>query len=240
MLFFDPSFQLINEPLLQFHLPQSAGVDDWTPAVRLLILLTLMTLAPLMLLMMSGFTRITIVLSFLRQAIGSPNLPPTQVLIGLALFLTYFAMAPTLHDVYQNSIDPYLERQLNTQEALEKAQAPIRAFMIKQTRKADLKLFLGLSHSPLPENPSLTPFSVLVPSFVISELKSAFQIGFLIYLPFIAVDLVVSSILMSMGMMMLPPVVVSLPLKLIVFVLVDGWSLLVQSLLGSFVRIEAL
>lgn len=226
--------QLLSDPLLQFHLNQTVSGDDWSPAIKLLILLTILTFAPFMILMMSGFTRITIVLSFLRQAIGSPNLPPTQVLIGLALFLTYFAMSPTLNEIYQEALSPYLNRTLPTEEALEKAQTPLRHFMIRQTRESDLKLFLQWSQQPPPERPDDTPFSILVPSFIISELKSAFQIGFLIYLPFISIDLFVSSVLMSMGMMMLPPVVVSLPLKLVVFVLVDGWNLLVQSLLGSF------
>jgi flagellar biosynthetic protein FliP len=194
-----------------------------------------LTFAPAILLLMSSFTRILLVLSFLRQAIGVPTMPPNQVLVGLALFMSYFVMAPTLDQVYETAAKPYIEKQITAAEAAERASLPIKTFMLKQTRPDDLKLFYRLGKIPQPQTREDVSMRALVPAFVISELKSAFQIGFLVYLPFIVIDMIVSSVLMAMGMMMLPPTVVSLPLKLILFVLVDGWNLLSQSLISSFV-----
>jgi flagellar biosynthetic protein FliP len=204
------------------------------PALRVVAILTILTLAPAILLLMSAFTRILIVLSFVRQALGSPTMPPNQVLIGLSLFLTYFVMAPTTTKIYDTAISPYMEKKMSAEVAFDLAQAPLRDFMLSQVHKEDIKLFLSLSKGPQPQKPQDIPMRVLIPSFVISELKSAFQIGFLVYLPFIIIDMIVSSVLMAMGMMMLPPTVVSLPLKVILFVVVDGWNLLAGSLIRSF------
>lgn len=230
-----PSMNKNGEPLFAINIAGShEGSDDLAPALRAVAILTILTLAPAVLLLMSAFTRILIVLSFLRQALGSPTMPPNQVLVGITLFLTYFVMAPTTTKMYDNAIAPYMEKRISSAVALERAQQPIQKFMLAQTRKEDLQLFLSLAKAPQPKNPNDLPLRILLPSFVISELKSAFQIGFLVYLPFIIIDMIVSSVLMAMGMMMLPPTVVSLPLKLILFVLVDGWNLLAGSLVKSF------
>jgi flagellar biosynthetic protein FliP len=221
-------------PLLSINLADSENPDDLVPMLRVVAILTIVTLAPAILLLMSAFTRILIVLSFFRQALGSPSLPPNQVLIGLSLFLTYFVMAPTVNTMYDKAIVPYMEKKLTAGEAFQLAQAPVRDFMLNQTHKEDLRLFYQISKEPQPKTAADIPMRILIPSFVTSELKAAFQIGFIVYLPFIVVDMIVSSVLMAMGMMMLPPTVVSLPLKIILFVLVDGWNLLVGSLVRSF------
>jgi flagellar biosynthetic protein FliP len=221
-------------PLFSLSIADSENPDDLVPALRVVAILTILTLAPAILLLMSGFTRILIVLSFLRQALGSPTMPPNQILIGLSLFLTYFVMAPTTTRIYETAVVPYMERKLTSDEAIMKGVGPLRDFMMAQTRKDDLKLFFQLGKLPQPKTVEDVPMRVLIPSFVISELKAAFQIGFLVYLPFIVIDMIVSSVLMAMGMMMLPPTVVSLPLKIVLFVLVDGWSLIAGSLVKSF------
>jgi flagellar biosynthetic protein FliP len=222
-------------PLLSLSIGDAQSPDDVVPALKVVAIITLLTFAPAILLLMSSFTRILLVLSFLRQAIGVPTMPPNQVLVGLALFMSYFVMAPTLDQVYETAAKPYIEKQITAAEAAERASLPIKTFMLKQTRPDDLKLFYRLGKIPQPQTREDVSMRALVPAFVISELKSAFQIGFLVYLPFIVIDMIVSSVLMAMGMMMLPPTVVSLPLKLILFVLVDGWNLLSQSLISSFV-----
>ncbi|MFZ9519894.1 MAG: flagellar type III secretion system pore protein FliP [Silvanigrellaceae bacterium] len=221
-------------PLFSLSIGDSENSDDLVPALRIVAILTILSLAPAILLLTSAFTRILIVLGFVRQALGSPTMPPNQVLIGLSLFLTYFVMAPTTTRIYETAITPYMAKTISAEVAFDKAQAPLRDFMLAQVRKEDIKLFLSLSQGPVPQKPEDIPMRVLIPSFVISELKSAFQIGFLVYLPFIIIDMIVSSVLMAMGMMMLPPTVVSLPLKIILFVVVDGWNLLAGSLIRSF------
>jgi flagellar biosynthetic protein FliP len=205
-------------PLFSINMAQGEGPDDLVPAIKVVAILTMLTFAPAVLLLMSAFTRILIVFSFLRQALGTPTMPPNQVLIGLSLFLTYFVMSPTITKIYDNAAMPYINKQISFQDAIDIGQKPLANFMFAQTRtQADI------------------PMRILIPAFVISELKTAFQIGFLVYLPFIVIDMIVSSVLMAMGMMMLPPTVVSLPLKVILFIIVDGWNLLVGSLVRSFV-----
>lgn len=221
-------------PLFSLSIADSENSDDLVPALRVVGILTILTLAPAILLLTSAFTRILIVLSFVRQALGSPTMPPNQVLIGLSLFLTYFVMGPTTTKIYDTSIAPYMAKTISAEQAFDQAQQPLRDFMLAQVRRDDLKLFFSLSNAPQPAKPEDIPMRILIPSFIISELKSAFQIGFLVYLPFIIIDMIVSSVLMAMGMMMLPPTVVSLPLKIILFVVVDGWNLLTGSLIRSF------
>ncbi len=203
-------------------------------AIQLLLLITVMSLAPAILVMVTSFTRIIVVLSLVRNAIGIPQLPPNQVLIGMALFLTAFVMAPAIQTINEQALQPYLNGTITQQEAFDRGEAPLRTFMLKQTREQDLGLFLKLSGTPKPQNVDDIPTYVLVPAFTISELKTAFQMGFVMFVPFLIIDLVVSSALLSMGMMMLPPVIVSLPFKILLFVLVDGWYLIVGSLVGSF------
>jgi flagellar biosynthetic protein FliP len=215
------------------------GVDTQNPqnvssAIQILLLVTVLSLAPAILVMVTSFTRIIVVLSLVRNAIGIPQLPPNQVLIGLALFLTAFVMAPAIKQINTEAVQPYLNGQLSQQDAFDKGEAPLRVFMLKQTREQDLGLFLKLSGTAKPANQDEVPTYVLVPAFTISELKTAFQMGFVMFVPFLIIDLVVSSALLSMGMMMLPPVIVSLPFKILLFVLVDGWYLIIGSLVGSF------
>lgn len=203
-------------------------------SLQILMLLTVLSMAPAILMMMTSFTRIIIVLSFVRHAMGTQQLPPNQVLIGLSLFLTFFIMAPTWNDINANAIQPYMQNQITQSEAIDRAEEPIRMFMFKQTREKDLELFVGLSKMERPQTYRDVPTYVLIPSFVVSELKTAFQMGFAIFIPFIVIDMIVASTLMSIGMMMLPPMMISLPFKLLLFVLVDGWHLMVESLVNSF------
>ncbi|MCF8009903.1 MAG: flagellar type III secretion system pore protein FliP [Clostridiales bacterium] len=203
-------------------------------SVKLLVMLTLLSVLPGIILSMTSFTRIIVVLSLLRTALGTRQTPPNQVLIGLALFITVFLMAPVYNEVNEQAIQPYLDNQLNQEEAWDKAKDPVREFMLKQTRDKDLELFIELSDSPRPENVKDVKLFTLMPAFVISELKTAFQIGFLLYVPFLVIDMVVASTLMSMGMFMLPPVIISLPFKILLFVMIDGWHLVVKSLAESF------
>lgn len=207
---------------------------DVAPALQILLLLTVLSLAPALVLMLTSFTRVVVVLSLLRQAIGTQQLPPSQILIGLALFLTVFIMTPVWTRVHQEALEPYLAHQISQKEAMARAVVPVREFMLRQTREKDLLLFVDLGRLEPPREPADIPMSVLIPAFMISELKTAFQIGFVLHVPFIILDLVVSSLLLSMGMLMLPPVMISLPLKLMLFVLVDGWNLLVGSMVRSF------
>lgn len=208
--------------------------DDVVNTVKIVLLLTVLTLAPSILIMMTSFTRLVVVFSFLRHAIGTQQMPPNQLLVGLALFLTVFIMSPALIEINSNALQPYLSGKVTQEVAFEKAMAPIRKFMFRQTRDEDLSLFINLAKVEKPKTRADVSSMVLIPAFVISELKTAFQIGFIIFLPFLVIDMVVASVLMAMGMMMLPPVVVSLPFKIMLFVLVDGWGLLVGSLVKSF------
>ncbi|MCU0840486.1 MAG: flagellar type III secretion system pore protein FliP [Thiobacillaceae bacterium] len=214
--------------------PGPGGSQSYTFSLEALLLLTSLTFLPAVLLMMTSFTRIVIVLALLRQALGTMQAPPNQVLIGLALFLTFFIMAPVFERIYDIAWKPYSENQIGFQQAIEQGSGPLRDYMLKQTRESDLALFVRLADHPPIETPEATPMKVLVPAYVISELKTAFQIGFIVFIPFLIIDMVVSSVLMSMGMMMLSPVLVSLPFKLLLFVLADGWNLLIASLVQTF------
>jgi flagellar biosynthesis protein FliP len=202
--------------------------------IQIVILLTILSLAPAILLMATSFTRIVIVLSLLRHALGTQTMPPNQIIIGLSLFLTFFIMAPVFNRVNDEALKPYYEEQISGEQAFEKATAPIKAFMLKQVREKDLALFVKIAKEKRPAKPEDISLTTLIPAFAISELKTAFQIGFMIYLPFLVLDMVVASVLLSMGMMMLPPIMVSMPFKLLLFVLVDGWYLIVGSLVQSF------
>ncbi len=203
--------------------------------VQILILLTVLSLAPALLIMVTSFTRIVVVLSFLRQALGTQQTPPNQVIIALSMFLTFFVMSPVWNQVNTTALKPFLDQKITQSEALDRAAEPIRQFMLRQVREKDLELFVGIAKIDTPQKPADLPTQVIIPAFMISELRIAFQIGFLVYLPFLIIDIVVASILLSMGMMMLPPVLISLPFKLILFVLADGWYLVVGSLVKSFV-----
>ncbi|MCB9025960.1 MAG: flagellar type III secretion system pore protein FliP [Bdellovibrionaceae bacterium] len=213
------------------------NVDDpkeVVSAIKILVMLTVLTLAPAILIMMTSFTRIIIVLSFVRQAMGTQQMPPNQLLVGLALFITLFIMSPALQVINTESVQPYLDGKIKQEVALDKALIPLRKFMFNQTRDADLALFIKMSNLSQPKTRGDVPTTVLIPAFIISELKTAFQIGFIIYLPFLVIDMVAASVLMAMGMMMLPPVVISLPFKIMLFVFVDGWNLLIGSIVKSF------
>jgi flagellar biosynthetic protein FliP len=202
--------------------------------IQVLILLTVLTLAPAIIMMATAFTRIVIVLSLTRQAIGTPQLPPSQIIIGLSIILTFFVMQPTMQQINDTSLQPYLNKTITQEVALTKAMAPVRKFMFKQVHEEDLELFVNLAKLERPKNIGDIPSHVLLPSFIISELKTAFQLGFVVFLPFLIIDVVVSSILVSMGMMFLPPATISLPFKIVLFVLVDGWHLITQSLVAGF------
>ena len=221
-------------PKLQVNLSQSDDPNAVVPALKIVSILTVLSVAPAILLMMTSFTRILVVLSFLKQAIGTNTMPPNQVVLGLSLFLTMFTMAPVWGPINDRVITPLTQNAITQEQAFDEISKPVRKFMLAETRESDLGLFMNLSKLAKPSTPNDIPMSVLIPSFMISELKTAFQIGFLIYIPFLVIDMVVSAILMAMGMMMLPPTVVSLPFKLVLFVLVDGWSLIVGALVKSF------
>lgn len=221
-------------PSLRLGVGQANSPQDVSLTLQVVFLLTVLSLAPAILMLTTSFTRIIIVLSFLRQALGTQQIPPNQVLLGLALFLTFFNMNPVFSKVNDDALQPYLKGQIAQEAALNKALEPMRDFMFRQTRQKDLALFVYLSKSPRPASPKDVPTLVLIPAFVLSELKTAFQMGFLIYIPFLIIDMVVASTLMSMGMLMLPPVTISLPFKVLLFVLIDGWHLIVRSLMTSF------
>jgi flagellar biosynthetic protein FliP len=221
-------------PPLQISLGTTPQAGELAIPLQILLLMTLLTFIPALLIAMTSFTRIVIVLSLLRQALGVQQVPPNQVLIGLALFLTIFIMRPVGERLNTEVIQPYLAQSITTQAALQQAVEPLRDFMLRQTREHDLALFIQVSGAPRPNAPADVPLTALLPAFVISELRTAFQIGFLLYLPFLVLDLVISALLVSMGMMMLPQTLISLPFKLMLFVLVDGWNLIVSSLVRSF------
>ncbi len=236
--FFVPAASLaadgLNLPAVALNFAEGGRPTELVNVLKIVVLLTVLTLAPAILVMMTSFTRMVIVLSFLRQSLGTQQMPPNQVLVGLALFLSFFVMAPTWQKISTEAIDPYLAEKIDQKEAFTKIEAPMREFMFSQTREKDLELFLSMSKMPKPQNRESVPSYVLVPSFVLSELNTAFQMGFMLYLPFLVIDMVVASVLMAMGMMMLPPMMISLPFKLLLFVLVDGWALVVGSLVKSF------
>ncbi|MBI5599094.1 MAG: flagellar type III secretion system pore protein FliP [Deltaproteobacteria bacterium] len=211
-----------------------SGEGGLSTTIQIVILLTVLTVAPAIVLMMTSFTRFIIVLSLLRQAIGLQQTPPNQVLVGLALFMTFFVMSPVFNRVYTTALEPYMGKKMGEQEALSTGLKPLREFMLKQTREDDLSLFIEMSRMERPKNYDDIPTSVIIPAFITGELKTAFQIGFVIFIPFLIIDMVVASVLMSMGMLMLPPVMISLPFKLMLFVLVDGWHLLIGSMVRSF------
>ena len=223
-----------NAATLPLLIGQSAGSTSYSVPVQTLLFFTALSFLPAVLLLMTSFTRIVIVLSLLRQALGTQAAPPNQVVIGLSLFLTFFVMGPTIDKVYADAYQPYAANQIAFEEALKRGESPVRQFMMKQTRQADVMLFAKLAKIDPSVKTADVPFKVLVPAFVTSELKSAFQIGFLVFLPFLIIDMIVASVLMSLGMMMLSPVLIALPFKLMLFVLADGWNLLLGSLAASF------
>ena len=226
--------QTVPLPRVNIGFDQATQPKDVVGSLQILLLLTVLTLAPAILILMTSFTRIIVVLSFVRNALATQQMPPNQVLIGLALFLTLFIMGPTWNKVNTDAVQPYLAGQITQTEAANRAAVPLKEFMLKQTRDKDLQLFVSLSQTPLPSKPLDLPLSVVVPAFTISELKTAFQIGFAVFIPFVVIDMVVASTLMSMGMLMLPPMMISLPFKILLFVMVDGWNLIVRSLVLSF------
>lgn len=225
-----------SAPVLSIDL-KNADIDnpeEVTVVLKVFLLLTVISLVPSILIMLTSFTRIVIVLSLLRQAIGTQQMPPNQIIIGLSLFLTFFVMNPVWQNINQNALKPYMEKKIGGKKAFKTALQPVRDFMAKQTREKDLAMLVNIAKIKRPKNITEVPTNILIPAFIISELKSAFQIGFLLYVPFLVVDMVVASVLLSMGMMMLPPIMISLPFKLMLFVLADGWNLIVGSLVKSF------
>jgi flagellar biosynthetic protein FliP len=223
-----------NFPMFSIALDKAKGPEDVSVLIQIFTLLTILSIAPAILIMLTSFTRFIIVFSLLRQAMGTQQMPPNQILIGLALFLTFFVMTPVWQEVNQNALQPYLDKKIGAEQALNTALVPIRKFMYKQTREKDLALFVEIAELKRPETPADIPTMILIPSFIISELKTAFQLGFMLFIPFLIIDMVVASVLLAMGMMMLPPIMISLPFKLLLFVLVDGWQLIVGSLVKGF------
>jgi flagellar biosynthetic protein FliP len=232
--FAKPAYADVKVPTIGISLKETDDATDLVPAVKIVGLLTVLAVAPSILLMMTSFTRILVVLSFVRQALGTSTMPPNQVIVGLALFLTMFTMAPVWNVVRDKAYEPYIEKKISQEQALDELIKPVKKFMLAQTRETDLAMFYNISKQARPMNQEQVSMTALMPAFMVSELKTAFQIGFLIYIPFLVIDMVISSVLMAMGMMMLPPTVISLPLKLILFVLVDGWALIVENIVKSF------
>jgi flagellar biosynthetic protein FliP len=226
--------QSLPLPTIKIGVGEAKDAGEVSILIQILILLTVLSLAPAILIMMTSFTRLVIVFSFLRSALGTQQMPPNQILIGLSLFLTFFIMTPVWSTIHEKALVPYQEKKISQGQALDEALKPVRQFMFKQTREKDLALFVNMAKIAKPKNKEEIPTTVLLPAYMISELKTAFQIGCLLYIPFLVIDMVVSSILLSMGMMMLPPVMISLPFKALLFVLVDGWNLIVGSLVKSF------
>jgi flagellar biosynthetic protein FliP len=224
----------VGLPTITFGVADADTPGQVSNALQVLFLLTILSVAPAILLMTTCFTRIVIVLGFVRQAMGTQNMPPTQIIIGLSLFLSFFVMSPTLNRINEEALQPYLNEQLDQPAALEKALAPMRDFMFSQVREEELTLLTEITMDAEPADQQDVPTMTLIPAFMLSELKRAFQMGFMIYIPFLVIDMIIASVLMSMGMMMLPPVIISMPFKLLLFVLVDGWSLVVGSLVKSF------
>lgn len=228
------SFYALAFPTITLSFKNAQSPEQFSTILQILILLTVLSVAPALLLMLTSFTRLIVVFSILRHAIGTQQTPPNQVLISLALFLTIFIMAPTFQAVYEEALVPYFNKEINEKEMFERAAKPFKEFMFKNTREKDLALFIKLRKEERPKTPEDVSIFTLIPAFMISELKTAFQIGFLLYIPFLVIDVIVSSVLISMGILMLPPMMISLPIKLLLFVLVDGWNLLVVSLVKSF------
>lgn len=224
----------IGLPTVTFGVEDAQNPKQVSSALQVLLLLTVLSMAPAILLMTTCFTRIVIVLGFVRQAMGTQNMPPTQVILGLSLFLSFFVMSPTLNKINEEALQPYIKEELSQADALEKGLGPLREFMFSQVREEELTLLTEITMKNEPVQHEDIPTMTLIPAFMLSELKRAFQMGFMIYIPFLVIDMIVSSVLMSMGMMMLPPIIISMPFKLLLFVLVDGWSLVVGSLIRSF------
>ncbi|MDP8237472.1 MAG: flagellar type III secretion system pore protein FliP [Candidatus Hatepunaea meridiana] len=221
-------------PKISVGVEESTNPSDFVLTMQIVFLFTILSLAPSILIMMTSFTRLIIVFHFLRNALATQTVPSNQILIGLALFITFFIMKPVFNEINENALQPYIQEEITQREALKKAEVPIKAFMLRQTRGKDIELFVGLRGEGRPASMNDLPLSVVIPSFIISELKTAFQIGFLLYLPMLLIDIIVASILLSMGMMMLPPIMISMPFKILLFVLVDGWYLIVESLVKGF------
>ena len=228
------SAQSVPLPKVSIEVGKSAKPDDVSVTLQILLMMTVLSLAPAILILTTAFTRIIVVLHFLKQAMGTPQMPPSQVLVGLAMFLTFFVMAPVWNRMNTDAIQPYMKSKISASDAYTKASVPLKEFMFKQTREEDLALFVKMSGMSKPATRADIPVHVLVPAFAISELRTGFQIGFVLFIPFLIIDMVVASILMSMGMMMLPPSMVSLPFKILLFILVDGWNLVIASLIASF------
>ncbi len=229
-----PAIAQVTLPSVNMGFKTTSDPNEIVSAIKIIMVLTVLTLAPAILIMMTSFTRLIIVFSFLRQAMGVQQMPPNQLLVGLSLFLTFFIMGPAFTEMNTKGIQPFLKNEISQEKAMEESLAPLRKFMFAQTRPTDLSLFVKLSKMERPKTLADVPTMVLVPAFIISEMKTAFQIGFIIFLPFLVIDMLAASALMAMGMMMLPPVVISLPLKLMLFLLVDGWTLLIGSMVNSF------
>jgi len=221
-------------PKITLSVDQAQRPQDVAVSLQIIFLITILALAPSILVMMTSFVRIIVVFSFLRRALGTQTMPPDQILVGLALFMTVFIMMPTFTSINDNALQPYLKEEITFQEGLKKAEAPLRDFMLRQCGQKDVALFLRMSKRPLPHNISELTLDVIIPAFMTSELRTAFIIGFVLYIPFLVIDMIVASVLLSMGMMMLPPIMVSMPLKIVLFVLVDGWDLIVKQLVLSF------
>ena len=227
--------QTVPLPNIGINLGTSDNPDDIAVTLQLLLLLTVLSLAPSILIMTTSYLRIIIVFHFLKSALGTQSMPPNQLLAGVALFITFFIMSPTWSDFNNNALQPYLDKEINIDEAYEKGVEPIRAFMLKNTRPEELKFFIDLANIERPNTQADLPLHILIPSFVLSELRAGFIIGFFLFIPFVMVDMIVASILMSMGMMMLPPMMISMPFKILLFVLVDGWSLVIGSVVRSII-----
>ena len=236
LLLLPEAAKAIDVPTITLGIDKANSPEKVSTAIQLLLLLTVLSITPAIILMTTCFTRIVIVLGFVRQAMGTQNMPPTQVILGLALFLSLFIMTPTLDAIRVNALTPYMEQKISQEEALTRAIVPLRTFMFSQVREEELALMTEISGQKQPTNRDDVPTMTLVPAFMLSEMKRAFQMGFMIYIPFLVIDMIVASILMSMGMMMLPPVIISMPFKLLLFVLVDGWNLIVGSLIKSFAQ----
>lgn len=224
----------VNLPTVRLGIEEAQTPQQVSTALQVLFILTVLSVTPSIILMTTCFTRIVIVLGFLRQAMGTQNMPPTQIILGLSLFLSFFVMSPTLNEINEKALQPYMAEQIDQGKAIEQAVNPLRAFMFSQVREDELRLMTELTMDQEPFDQDDIPTMTLIPAFMLSELKLAFQMGFMIYIPFLVIDMIVASILMSMGMMMLPPVIISMPFKLLLFVLVDGWNLIVGSLIKSF------
>jgi len=229
-----PTAPTIPIPRVNIGITPATKPADVALSLQILLLLTVLTLAPTLLVLTTSFTRIIVVLSFVRTALGTQSNPPNQVLLGLAMFLTFFVMAPVIKDINTNALQPYLGQKISQAVAIDRAQKPLRAFMFRQTREKDIAVFYSMTKEKRPAKQDDVPTYLLIPAFTISELKTAFEIGFAIYIPFIVIDMVVASVLLSMGMMMIPPVLISLPFKILIFLLVDGWNLTVSALFASF------